>query len=109
MNGSSELYLGVSRRWHVVCARVQSVACTMTDAGRCRQGIACVTQRRGSNGEENRYIYSFPESALPVTVAERFTALFDHRTHWSFEELDPYIRCVASMHSLRGHCECSIE
>jgi sister chromatid cohesion protein DCC1 len=104
VSGSSELYPHASRRLHVVvnCA----VRCMHNDscAGCCRQGIACVTQRRGSNGEENRYIYSFPESALPATVAERFTAIFDHRTHWSFEELDPYIRCVSCVRSLRGHC-----
>jgi len=58
------------------------------------QGVACVATRRGSNGEESRFIYSFPESALPPGVAERFTAMFDHRLHWSFEELEPYIRCV---------------
>lgn len=66
------------------------------------QGIACVTQRREPNGEESRYIYSFPESALPATVAERFKALFDHRMHWSFEELEPYIRYAACVHSIRG-------
>ena len=58
------------------------------------QGVACVATR-SHNKEQESYVYSFPESALPPNVSERFSALFEHRTHWTLEELEPYIKCAS--------------
>jgi hypothetical protein len=61
-----------------------------------------VAKRRAANGEESGFVYSFPASALPPGIAERFTALFDHRLHWSFGELEPYIRSYCGGETTTG-------
>jgi hypothetical protein len=54
------------------------------------QGFALVGTHLNAAGTE--IVYSFPESQLPLDVAARFTALFNERVEWTFEEIEPYIR-----------------
>eukprot|EP01049_Picozoa_sp_SAG25_P015215 SAG25_NODE_3004_length_1273_cov_1.305792_1_plen_155_part_10 len=54
------------------------------------QGVALVEKRQG--GRE--VVLSFPESALPNVITDRFVALFAQRTNWIYADIEPYIKCA---------------
>ena len=47
----------------------------------------------GPEATEGMLIY-FPENRLPITIEDRFMALFTFRTAWSLVEMQPYLRAL---------------
>lgn len=56
-----------------------------------KQALCVVDKITPANEEVIRY---FNKDLLPVEARERFTKMFTVKPKWTFEELEPYIRCV---------------
>jgi len=48
-------------------------------------------------------IWHFPEHQLPLSPAERLAALFDAKSKWTYQEILPYVKNVASTLPAVGH------